>query len=173
LLGSEFYALHPVYPLETTAAVLNMDGGSIAGVARDVAIAGDGKLTLQRDLAAAAQRQGRRFSPDPQPQAGSFFRSDHFPFARAGVPAISFRSGLDLVNGGIAAGQAAYDDYIATRYHQPADEWSAAWDLRGLVIDLDLLYTLGRELAASRGWPQWLEGSEFKARREATAASRR
>jgi Zn-dependent M28 family amino/carboxypeptidase len=173
LLGSEYYAQHPVYALEATAAVLNMDGGSIAGVARDVAIAGDGKLTLQQDLAAAAQRQGRRFSPDPQPQAGSFFRSDHFPFAKAGVPAISFRGGLDLVDGGVAAGQAAYDDYIATRYHQPADEWSATWDLRGLVFDLDLLYTLGRDLAVSHRWPQWLEGSEFKARRDATAASRR
>jgi Zn-dependent M28 family amino/carboxypeptidase len=171
LLGSEYYAQHPLFPTETTVAVLNIDGGSIGGVSRDVAI-GDGKLTLQRDLASVAQSQGRRFSPDPQPQAGSFFRSDHFPLAKMGVPAISFRTGLDLAQGGVAAGQAAYDDYIAARYHQPADEWTAAWDLRGFVLDLDLLYTLGRELAASRVWPEWLEGSEFKAFRDRTAASR-
>ena len=173
LLGSEYYANHPIFPLETTAAVLNMDGGNVGGPTRDVAVAGDGKVTLQNHLAAAAERQGRRLSPDPQPQAGSFFRSDHFPFAKAGVPAISFRAGLDRVEGGAKAGQAAYDDYIATRYHQPADEWSELWDLRGFVQDLDLLYTLGRELATSRSWPRWLDGSEFKARRDATASQRR
>jgi Zn-dependent M28 family amino/carboxypeptidase len=173
LLGSEYYADHPLFPLETTVAVLNMDGGNVGGPTRDVSIAGDGKVTLQRDLAAAAARQGRRFSPDPQPQAGSFFRSDHFPFAKRGVPAISFRPGLDRVEGGVAAGQAAYDDYIAHRYHQPADEWSVDWDMRGFVQDLDLLYTIGRQLATSREWPEWTEGSEFKARRDATAARRK
>ena len=173
LLGSEYDASHPLFPLETTAAVLNMDGGNVGGPTRDVAVAGDGKVTLQNDLAAAAGRQGRRLSPDPQPQAGSFFRSDHFPFAKAGVPAISFRAGLDRVEGGVAAGQAAYDEYIATRYHQPADEWSERWDLRGFVQDVDLLYTLGHQLANARAWPQWLEGSEFKGRRDRTAAARR
>jgi Zn-dependent M28 family amino/carboxypeptidase len=173
LLGSEHYASRPIFALESTAAVLNMDGGNVGGPTRDVAVAGDGKVTLQNDLAAAAERQGRRLSPDPQPQAGSFFRSDHFPFAKSGVPAISFRAGLDRVEGGIAAGQAAYADYVATRYHQPADEWSERWDLRGFVQDLDLLYALGRQLANSRAWPQWLDGSEFKARRDATAGQRR
>jgi Zn-dependent M28 family amino/carboxypeptidase len=173
LLGSEYYASHPLFALGSTAAVINMDGGNVGGPTRDVAVAGDGKVTLQNDLAAAAERQGRRLSPDPQPQAGSFFRSDHFPFAKAGVPAISFRAGLDHVEGGLAAGQVAYADYIATRYHQPADEWSEGWDLRGFVQDLDLLYALGRQLANSPVWPEWLEGSEFKARRDATAGQRR
>jgi len=173
LLGSEYYAQHPLYGLETTVAVLNMDGGSVGGPTRDVAIAGDGKVSLQANLAATAAKQGRRFSPDPQPQAGLFFRSDHFPFAKVGVPAVSFRAGLDRVDGGVAAGQAAYDDYIATKYHQPADEWSDSWDLRGFAQDLELLYTVGRELATSGAWPDWLDGSEFKARRDATAAARR
>jgi Zn-dependent M28 family amino/carboxypeptidase len=173
LLGSEYYATRPLYPLETTVGVLNMDGGNVGGPTRDVAVAGDGKVSLQNDLATIAAQQGRRLSPDPQPQAGSFYRSDHFPFAKAGVPAISFRAGLDRVDGGIAAGQAAYNDYIATRYHQPSDEWSESWDLRGLVQDLDLLYALGRQLASSRLWPHWLEGSEFKARRDLTAAARK
>ena len=125
------------------------------GMSRSPATASDAP---KNDLAAAAGRQGRRLSPDPQPQAGSFFRSDHFPFAKAGVPAISFRAGLDRVEGGVAAGQAAYDEDIATRYHQPADEWSERWDLRGFVQDVDLLYTLGHQLANAHAWPQWLEG---------------
>ncbi len=168
LLGSEYYAQHPLYPLARTAAVYNMDGGNTFGLNRDVAVAGDGKVTLQKDLGDAAAHEGRRLSPDPRPEAGSFFRSDHFSFAKVGVPAISFRPGYDLVEGGVAAGKAAYDDYIAKRYHQPSDEWSESWDLRGMVMDTNLLYTIGRELANSRNWPQWLEGSEFKAIRDAT-----
>ena len=173
LLGSEYYAQHPLYPLATTAAVYNMDGGSIHGPSWDVSIAGDGKVTLQADLATAASRQDRRFSPDPHPEAGSFFRSDHFPFAKVGVPAISFRTGQELVKGGMPAGQAAYDEYVSHRYHQPADEWSSDWDLRGFALDLALLYSMGRDLAGSHRWPQWIEGSEFKSVRDATASSRR
>jgi Zn-dependent M28 family amino/carboxypeptidase len=173
LLGSEYYANHPLYPLALTAAVYNMDGGSNVGPSRDVTVAGDGKITLQKDLETAAERQGRYLSPDPRPEAGSFFRSDHFSFAKAGVPAISFRPGQDLVEGGTAAGKAAAADENSRRYHQPADEWSASWDLRGMVMDAGLLYTIGRELANSRRWPQWLEGSEFKAIRDTTQNARK
>jgi Zn-dependent M28 family amino/carboxypeptidase len=173
LLGSEYYAQHPLYPVEKTVAVLNMDGGSTWGLANDVAIAGEGKISLQRDLAAAARRQGREFSPDPRPEAGSFFRSDHFPFAKVGVPAISFRSGQNLVAGGTAAGQKAAAEYNDKRYHQPSDEWSPDWDLTGAAVDTGLLYTLGRELAESRRWPEWEPGSEFKAVRDRTSTARR
>jgi Zn-dependent M28 family amino/carboxypeptidase/ketosteroid isomerase-like protein len=173
LLGSEYYVHQPLYPLPLTAAVFNMDGGNTFGTTRDVTAAGDGKVTLQQDLGTAAAREGRRFSPELRPEAGLFFRSDHFSFAKAGVPAISFRSGLDLVDGGVAAGKAAMDDHIAKRYHQPADEWSPTWDLRGMVMDTDLLYSVGRELANSRLWPQWLEGSEFKAIRDKTEIIRK
>jgi Zn-dependent M28 family amino/carboxypeptidase len=173
LLGSEYYAQRPLYPLETTVAVYNMDGGSTIGLSRDVAIAGEGKVSLQHDLAGAAKRQQRRFSPDPRPEAGSFFRSDHFPFAKVGVPAISFRTGQDLFNGGTAAGKKASDDYTEKRYHQPADEWSPNWDLTGAAIDTGLLYKIGREMANSRQWPEWEAGSEFKAIRDKSAAARR
>jgi Zn-dependent M28 family amino/carboxypeptidase len=172
LLGSEYYARNPLYPLETTAGVFNMDGGAVYGPSRDVAIAGDGKISLEDDLIAAAKAQGRYFSPDPRPEAGSFFRSDHFSFAKVGVPAISFRAGRDLYNGGTKAGQAAFDAYNEKRYHQPGDEWSPDWDLRGVAIDTGLLYTVGRDLANSRRWPEWQPGSEFKALRDKTAAAR-
>ena len=173
LLGSEYYSQNPLYPLERTVGVYNMDGGSTVGLANDVAIAGEGKISLQRDLAQAARRQGREFSPDPRPEAGSFFRSDHFPFAKVGVPAISFRAGMNLVNGGVAAGRKASDEYTEKMYHQPADEWSEGWDLTGAAVDTGLLYTIGRDMANSRRWPEWEEGSEFKARRDASRASRR
>jgi Zn-dependent M28 family amino/carboxypeptidase len=173
LLGSEYYAQHPLYPVEKTVAVYNMDGGTTWGLANDVAIAGDGKISLQRDLAAAARRQGREFSPDPRPEAGSFFRSDHFSFAKVGVPAISFRSGLNLVKGGVAEGKRLNDEYTEKRYHQPSDEWNASWDLSGAAVDTGLLYTVGREMANSRRWPEWEQGSEFKALRDKTAAARR
>ena len=171
LLGSEYYAQHPLYPLATTAAVYNTDGGSMAP-SWDVAVAGDGKISLQDDLAAGAARQGRHLSPDPRPEAGSFFRSDHFSFAKVGVPAISFRAGLDRVEGGVAAGKAAADEHNAKHYHQPSDGFSEDWDWRGEVIDLGLLYTVGREMANARTWPAWKEGSEFKAIRDKTSSSR-
>jgi Zn-dependent M28 family amino/carboxypeptidase len=173
LLGSEYYAEQPLYPLEKTVAVYNMDGGSTWGKSNDVAIAGEGKISLQRDLAMAARLKGREFSPDPRPEAGSFFRSDHFPFAKVGVPAISFRNGDNLEKGGVAAGKAASNDYNEKRYHQPADEWSPTWDLTGAAEDTELLYTIGRDMAASRRWPEWEQGSEFKAIRDKTAAARR
>jgi Zn-dependent M28 family amino/carboxypeptidase len=173
LLGSEYYVQQPLYPLEKTVAVYNMDGGSTWGRSNDVAIAGEGKISLQRDLVMAARRQGREFSPDPRPEAGSFFRSDHFPFAKAGVPAISFRNGLNLEKGGLAAGRAASDAYNDKRYHQPSDEWSPDWDLTGAAMDVGLLSTMGREMANSRRWPEWEQGSEFKAVRDKSAAARR
>jgi Zn-dependent M28 family amino/carboxypeptidase len=173
LLGSAYYAAHPIYPLATTVADLNMDALDTDGVARDFSVSGDGKVTLQDDLIAEGKKHGRYFSPDPTPEAGHFFRSDHFSFAKVGVPAISFHSGLDLVKGGVAAGKAWKDEYTAHRYHQPADEWSADWDLSGHVADLTLLYDLGRDLANSHEWPVWKDGSEFKPLRDASAAARR
>jgi Zn-dependent M28 family amino/carboxypeptidase len=173
LLGSAYYAAHPLYPLATTAGVLNMDGLGVSGRARDFSFSGDGKVTLQDDLIAAAKAQNRGFTPDSRPEAGSFFRSDHFSMAKAGVPAVSYKSGQDLVVGGREAAKAAQDDYTANRYHQPADEWSAAWDLTGVAEDLQLLYGVGRDLANSRRWPEWKAGSEFKPIRDASAAQRR
>ncbi len=173
LLGSEYYGQHPLYPLALTAAVYNDDGGSTVGPAHDVSIRGDAKLTLQADVANAAKAQARYFSPDPAPERGSFYRSDHFSFAKVGVPAISFSGGEDLLDGGKAEGAAARERYNSERYHQPADEYSETWNLRGEALDLELLYNLGRNMANSRIWPEWLPGSEFKPIRDATSTRRK
>jgi Zn-dependent M28 family amino/carboxypeptidase len=173
LLGTEYYAAHPLYPLGSTVADLNMDGMNLVGLTRDVTMSGDAPLTLQDDLVKLAAERGLSFSPDPNPEAGSFYRSDHFPLAKRGVPAISFGAGQDLVEGGLAAGKAASDDYIRERYHQPADEFDPKWDLRGLSQEVGLFYELGRRLANSSVWPEWKTGAEFKAERDKTAAVRR
>ena len=173
LLGSTYYASHPIYPLGKTVADLNLDALDADGLAHNVSTSGNAPQTLQDDLIAVAKTQGRYFSPDPSPEQGHFFRSDHFPFAKVGVPALSITSGQDLVKGGLAAGSAWKKEYVAHRYHQPADEWSADWDLSGQVADITLVYTLGRHLADSSAWPAWKAGSEFKAIRDATAGERK
>lgn len=173
LLGSEYYAANPLFPLAKTVGVLNMDGGSIAGATRNFTISGDAKLGLLDDLARLAAANGRSFSPDPHPEAGHFYRSDHFPMAKRGVPAISFDGGNDLVNGGTKRGEELAEAYVRDRYHQPADEWSPDWDLSGMVNDLGLLYTLGSNLANSREWPNWSPDSEFRRERDKTAAARK
>jgi len=174
LLGSAYYAAHPVYPLATTVADLNMDVFGVHGMARNITVSGDGQLSLLDDLITEAKtRQDRYFTPDPAPEAGHFFRADHFSFAKAGVPAITIGSGYDLVDGGLARGKALEDDYVAHKYHQPADQWSADWDLSGEVADATLYYDLGRDLANSNEWPHWKDGSEFKAARDVTDAARR
>ena len=173
LLGSEYYATHPLYPAARTVADLNMDALAPDGAARDVSISGGGKVDLEDRLAADAKREGRYFTPDLEPEKGHFYRSDHFSFAKVGVPGMSAESGEDLYVGGKAAGAAFRADYVAHRYHQPADEWSPNWDLRGAAIDVGLLYTLGRELADSDAWPQWKAGAEFKPIRDQSAAERR
>lgn len=172
LLGSEYYASHPLYPLATTVADLNMDVMNVRGAARDLAASGDAPATLQDDLVKAAARAGLRVTPDPEPEAGHFYRSDHFPFAKRGTPALSFGAGDDLVNGGTAAGKAARDAYVRDRYHQPADEYDPNWDLSGAMQELAVFYDLGRSLADSREWPEWKPGAEFKAERDKTAAQR-
>ena len=172
LLGSEYYAANPLYPLATTVADINMDAFSPTGPSRDYTTSGDGKVSLQDDLVAALKARGRVFTPDPTPEAGHFFRSDHFPFAKRGVPAISVGSGEDLIVGGTAAGKAYGERYVKDMYHQPADEWSNDWDLSGMSQDIGLLYGLGLDLANSTRWPAWQAGSEFKAIRDATAAQR-
>ncbi|WP_091736358.1 M28 family metallopeptidase [Phenylobacterium immobile] len=172
LLGSEYYADNPLYPLGKTVADINMDGAGVNGPARDISTSGDAPLTLQDDLIALAKSRGRSFTPDARPEAGSFYRSDHFPLAKRGLPAISFKSGQDLESGGVAAGKAAADAYTRDRYHQPADEFNPAWKFDGMSNDLGLLLDLGQQLANSRAWPEWKAGSEFKAVRDQSAAMR-
>jgi Zn-dependent M28 family amino/carboxypeptidase len=172
LLGSEYYATTPLYPLATTVANINMDGAAVNGPTKDVSTSGDGGLTLQDDLIKVAKAHGRYFTPDARPEAGGFFRSDHFSFAKQGLPAISFKSGQDLVKGGVEAGRAAGEAYVRDKYHQPADEFDPNWDLTGMAQELAIVYDLGRDLANSREWPEWKPGSEFKAARDKTASAR-
>ena len=172
LLGSEYYATHPLYAPGKTAGVINTDGGQIWGRSKNFTISGNARLGLLDMLVAEGRKQGRYYSPDPHPEAGHFFRSDHFSMAKVGIPAISFGDGNDLVNGGIARGEALGKEYVTKHYHQPSDEWSPAWDFTGMAEDDQLLHNLGRDLADSRLWPEWGEGSEFKAARDASAADR-
>jgi Zn-dependent M28 family amino/carboxypeptidase len=173
LLGSEYYAANPVYPLATTAGVFNMDNIVGDGAAKDFTISGVAKLGLLDMLVDQGAKLGRSYTPDPRTETGGFYRSDHFSMAKQGVPAVSFRPGLDLVDGGVARGRALSDAYTKDRYHQPADEWSADWDLTSIAPDLTLLYDTGRMLADSRVWPNWSQDSEFRATRDATAAERK
>lgn len=173
LLGSEYYASNPVYPLAKTVGVLNMDALSPWGPAKDFTISGSAKLDLLDALTAKAKAAGISYSPDPKPEAGHFFRSDHFPFAKRGVPAISFGSGENWEAGGVAAGKAQEEKYVSVAYHQPADEWSAEWPFTGMARDLGLLYSVGRDLADGSSWPNWSKDSEFRAARDASAAERK
>ncbi len=173
LLGASYYAEHPLAPLETTAAVLNIEMFSPDGENADIATWGMGRVSLEADVDRVARARGRRWSPDPNLEAGFFYRADHFAFARKGVPAITLGAGLDKRDGGIAAGRALRDAYFARCYHQACDAWSPQWDARGLAADTLLVYDLGLELANSRHWPAWDTGAEFEAAREASDTARR
>ena len=172
LLGSEYYAANPLYPLERTVGILNTDSMGVWGRARDFSISGTARLELLDRLIAEAQRQGRRFTPDPRVEAGGFFRSDHFPFAKVGVPAISFKPGNDLVNGGLQRGNALAAEYTAKRYHQPDDEFSSQWNFSGMAQDAQLLHAVGYGLANSSDWPNWAPDSQFRSIRDQSAPVR-
>lgn len=168
LLGSAYYAENPVFPLAQTVGGINMDGLNIVGPARNVVVVGHGKSELEAYLTRAAQAQGRTVEPESSPERGSFFRSDHFSLARLGVPMLYAESGENLLNGGRVAGHAASEEYIAHRYHAPADEYDPNWNWDGAVQDLQLNYLIGRALADSTDWPNWYENAEFRAARDAS-----
>ena len=173
LLGSKYYVANPLFPLAKTAGVLNTDSMGVSGPARDFSMSGSARLELLDLLIAEGRRKDRTFTPEQNPGAGLFFRSDHFPFAQAGVPAISFKPGRNLVNGGLERGTALAADYTAKRYHQPDDEFDPAWDFSGIVEDAKLLHAVGYGLANSHGWPDWSLDSEFRAVRDRTSGERR
>ena len=172
LLGAKYYAANPLYPLETTVGVINTDAPGVHGPTRDFSISGSARLGLLDIMIEEAAKMDRRYSPDPNPAAGSFFRSDHFAFAQVGVPAVSFRSGSDLVDGGTERAAQIADAYAAEDYHQQSDEWSPDWDLSGIIRDAELIYAVAERLGNSKAWPNWAEGSEFKALRDASAEAR-
>jgi Zn-dependent M28 family amino/carboxypeptidase len=172
LLGSEYYASNPVYPLETTVAGFNIDALAPTGRARDVLVVGSGQTDIEDRLAAVLAANNRVMTPDATPEAGYFFRSDHFPMAKRGVPMLYMDSGIDLLTGGIAAGRAFDVRYRRDMYHQPADEYDATWNLAGIAEDVAVLHQLGMQLANSREWPNYRTTSEFRPVRDKSAATR-
>ena len=172
LLGSEYYAANPLYPEAKTAGVINTDVLGVLGPARDFSVRGNQKFGLLDMLIEEGAKRGRRFTPDPHPETGGFFRSDHFTMAKVGVPALSFTPGQDLINGGVARAEAWSKNYTTNMYHQPADEFSPDWDFSGMAEDAALLHAVGLRLANSREWPNWSADSEFRAARDRSAAER-
>jgi Zn-dependent M28 family amino/carboxypeptidase len=166
LLGSKYYAENPVFPLSQTVGGVNMDAFSMSGPAKNLTVIGKGKSQLDTYLEAAAKSEGRTPEMEPTPEKGFFYRSDHFSFAKLGVPMVYFEGGDDLIIGGKAAAQAAADDYEKNRYHAPSDEFDEKWDWSGVMSDLKLYYRVGRMLAMTNAWPNWNEGDEFRAVRD-------
>jgi len=173
LLGSEYYAANPIYPAGKTVGMINTDVMSVIGAAKDYSIRGSAKLGMLDDLIEEATKLGRRYTPDAHPETGGFYRSDHFTFAKAGIPAISLTPGQDLIDGGVAKAEEFGKTYTSKYYHQPDDEWSPKWNYSGMISDATLLHALGARLANSREWPNWSQDSEFRAARDRTAADRR
>lgn len=170
LLGSKYYANYPIYPVNKTVANINMDGLGYYGLMKDFTIVGYGHSELDDIAAELAATQGRYVMPDQEPEKGYFFRSDHFHFARVGIPAM-FASGtneaMDSAKG-VAYIEEIAGEYLSNRYHRPADEVTDQWSYAGMQQDAELFYAMGQRLANSGEWPKWKEGSEFKAIREAS-----
>jgi len=166
LLGSAYYATHPVVPLDRTAAVINMDALNTWGATNDVTVVGLGNSELDDYARAAAEAQSRAIIPDPEPEKGYYFRSDHFEFAKQGVPALYTDPGIDMHEGGEERGRAELVEYNEERYHQVDDELTDDWDLSGAVQDLELFFRVGWTITNEAGWPNWSENSEFRALRD-------
>lgn len=173
LWGSAWYVQHPVFPLEKTVANINIDGLNNYGKTKDLVVIGKGQSELEDLLNAVLDEQNRVLSFETHPEAGYYFRSDHFNFAKAGVPALFTESGVDIEGKGIAEGKRLKDEYTEKYYHQPSDEYTPSWKMEGGMADLEVFFRLGLQLAATRNWPGWKEGSEFKAIREKTSNQRK
>ncbi len=166
LLGAKYYVEHPLFPLDRTLANLNMDGLNPWGRSRDVEVIGYGQSTLEDWLREAASEQARVITADSSPEKGRFYRSDHFEFAKRGVPALYLKAGVDFVGRPAGFGKQKLDEYTERDYHKVSDEVKPDWDLSGAVEDLHLLFRVGWRAAQSDQEPQWKPGSEFKARRD-------
>jgi Zn-dependent M28 family amino/carboxypeptidase len=166
LIGSKYYAENPIYPLAKTVGVINMDGLNQWGPTRDITVIGLGNSTLDDVLRRAAAEKGRVLTPDAEPEKGFYYRSDHFNFAKQGVPALDPQDGVDFIGKPKDWGKQKRDEYTANDYHKPSDEIKPDWNLSGAIEDLRLHFTVGYRVAQSSVWPQWKPGTEFKARRE-------
>ena len=162
LLGSEYYATYPIYPLTKTVAVINIDTLNIYGKMKDITIVGYGNSELDDYVKEIAQEQGRVVRPDPAPEKGSFYRSDHFSFTKKGVPSLYLRSGVNHIKFGEKWTLAKVEEYIREKYHKPSDEFDPSWDLTGAVEDLCIIFKVGYKLSRESTFPNWREGCEFK-----------
>ncbi len=167
LIGSEYYSLNPLYPLAKTAADINIDTINQWGKTKDISVIGLGASDLDDYLRQAAQEQGRTIRADPEPEKGSYYRSDHFNFAKQGVPALDPNAGVDYIGKAAEWGKAKRDEYTDKDYHAPSDEVKADWDLSGAAEDAQLLLAVGYRVANADKLPEWKPGSEFKAKRDA------
>lgn len=171
LLGSQYFAEHPIWPLNHIVGGINLDANLPEGPAHDMVVVGNGASQLEDLLTTVLKTQNRHISPDPEPEKGGFYRSDHISLAKVGVPMLDSGGGFDLIKGGTKAGEAVRQAYLKNHYHQPTDEWSASWDLSGPVADLKVYYALGEKLANSESWPNWYKGNEFRAIRDKEMAA--
>ena len=170
LLGSQFLAAHPPVPAGRIAANINMDGASIWGRTRDLAVIGLGKSTLDGIVLDLAKKQGRRVEGDQFPDKGSYYRSDQFSFARIGVPGAYLKGGTDIVGKPAGWGKEQVEAFTKKDYHQPSDELRDEWDFAGAVQDAELLRDLGLRTANAKGLQQWVPGDEFEAARKKAIA---
>ncbi len=166
LLGAKHYAENPLYPLNKTLANINVDGFNQWGKTKDIVIVGHGNSTLDDVVTRLATADGRTIVPDPEPEKGFFYRSDHFEFAKQGVPALYTDSGVEYIGKPEGYGEQKRQEYTTNDYHKPSDEIKPEWDLTGAVEDAQLLFRVGYEVAQGAQWPEWKPGTEFKARRE-------
>ena len=171
LLGSRYYAEHPLYPLARTAMDINMDTMNVHGRTRDIVMIGMGNSTLDETVADVARQQGRTVKPDPEPEKGSFYRSDHFSFSKEGVPAFDPDSGIDFIGRAEGWGLEMKRKYTAENYHKPSDKIQSDWDMSGAVQDAQLYFLVGYRVANSDVMPEWKPGTEFKAKRDAMLRS--
>ncbi len=168
LLGSEYYATHPIYPLTKTLADLNMDAfNDVHGKTTDITIVGLGNSDLDDYARTVAAEQGRVLRPDAEPEKGFYYRSDHFSFAKQGVPALDPDGGIDIIGKPPGYGMKIRDEYTARDYHKPSDVVKPDWDMSGAVEDLQFMWMVGYDVAQAASYPQWKPGTEFKAKREA------
>src|SRR3954468_11276816 len=168
LLGSAYFADHPTVPASKIVAALNMDVAPVGGKVRDLNVMGDNKSSLGPALAQLVASEGMRLSPDAHPEAGHFYRSDHFSFAKAGIPAVSIGGGDDYVGRPASWGLQQAEDYTAHRYHQPSDEYRSDFDMSGAAQLAQIVYRLGTTIGNARTVPTWNADAEFKALRDAS-----
>jgi Zn-dependent M28 family amino/carboxypeptidase len=162
LWGSAYYAQNPVYPASKTLANINMDGLNNIGKTKDIIIVGQGQSDLEDDLKQAAQKMDRYTSFETHPEAGYYYRSDHFNFAKVGIPALYTSRGIDVIGKGKDFGKQQEDDYREKHYHRPSDQINSVWNLDGAIEDLKLMFMVGKHVSETEQWPEWKEGSEFK-----------